>query len=84
MLGAFKEWRARYKDRMDAFYFWAAGGGGGGIVNVDDAAELQRMMLEFPFSLHSQIEATPIVDGDVALEQFQQFMQQLMASMGGG
>jgi hypothetical protein len=83
LIQAFIDWRARYRDRFESFYFWAAGGGGGGVIKADDEATLHRMMLEFPFSFFSDITAQPIVDGDVALQTFQAAVQQMMAGPGG-
>lgn len=67
----FVTWRERYRPRMEAFYFFAGGGGGGGILNVADEAELNQIMLEWPFAFFSDLECVPILDGDVALRQFQ-------------
>lgn len=75
MTQAFGEWRQRYRGKMEAFYFFASGGGGGGILNTADEAELHQILLEFPFAFFSDMTAEPIVDGDVALKQFQGIVQ---------
>src|SRR3982750_971031 len=67
----FVAWRERYHPKMEAFYFFAGKGGGGGVLNVADEAELNQLMLEWPFAFFSDISVEPIVDGDVALQQFQ-------------
>ena len=43
------EWTGRYQDRMETAYFFA-GGGGFGVLDIDDSAELQRMLAEHPFT----------------------------------
>ena len=77
---AFAGWRERYRADMEAFYFFAGSNGGCGIINVTDEVAFNQMMLEFPFAMVSTLEVLPLIDGDVALQQFQQFI----ATMAGG
>ena len=39
--------------------FFAGGGGGGGILNVADEAELNQMMVEYPFGPYNQMTFRP-------------------------
>lgn len=71
VMQGFADWRARHKDRMEVFEFFAGGGGGFGIVNVADEAALNQMMLEWPLLPFSDVEYRPIINGDVALQQWQ-------------
>ena len=81
MLDAFADWRERYRDSMETFEFFAGSSGGFGILNVPDEETLNRLMTEYPFFLFSEISVHPILDGDVALRQVREIMQQMM---GGG
>ncbi|MBI4495032.1 MAG: hypothetical protein HY690_19840 [Chloroflexi bacterium] len=80
LMQGFVRWRERYRSRMEAFYFFAGGNGGGGIVTIPDEAALSQMMLEWPFSMFSDLVIQPIIDGDVALKQWQAALQ----AMAGG
>ena len=84
LVQGFAAWRERYRDRMEAFYFLAAGGGGGGIFNVQSEEELSQMFIEWPFTPFVHVEATPIVDGDVTLQQWQGAAQMMMSQSGQG
>lgn len=80
LLEAFADWRARHRDSMEAFEFFAGSSGGFGILNVSDEEILSRIMTEYPFSLFSAITVRPILDGDVALRQLREVMQQMMGA----
>ncbi len=56
---------------------------GFGVINGTDEATSNRMMVEYPFTLYSDIEIRPILDGDVALGQWREVMSQLMGGDGG-
>lgn len=58
---AMAAWAQKYGGKMDAFEFFI-GGGGFGTLDIDDAAELSRMITENPYTLHSEIEIKPLVD----------------------
>jgi hypothetical protein len=49
-----------------------------GVVNVADEATLNQMMVEYPFTPFSEITVCPILEGDTALTQWRQVMQQMM------
>ena len=78
LLEGFADWRERYRDRMEAFEFFAGGGGGFGVFNVADEATLNQMMIEYPFTPFSELTVRPILEGDTALNQWRQVMQQMM------
>jgi hypothetical protein len=65
------DWTARYQDRMETLYFFA-GGGGLGVIDIDDSAELQRILAEHPFTPFSDVEIRPVVDPGTALKTLQE------------
>jgi hypothetical protein len=71
----FVAWRERHRSKMEAFYFFAGKGGGCGVLNAADEAEVNQIMLEWPFSFFSDVSIEPVVDGDVALKQLQTALQ---------
>jgi muconolactone delta-isomerase len=79
LFDAFADWRERYRGSMESFEFFAGGGGGFGVINVPDEAALNQMMLEYPFLPFSDIEVRPLLDGDAALGQWRQAMQQMIS-----
>jgi hypothetical protein len=76
---AFAEWRERYRQNLESFYFFTAGGGGCGVVNAPDETVAQ-MFMEYPWGPYSEVELLPIVDGDAALARW----QELLTHMAGG
>ena len=74
----FANWRERYRDSMESFEFFAGGGGGFGVLNVSDEATLNQIMVEYPLLPFSEVEVHPLVDGDIALNQWRQALQQMM------
>jgi muconolactone delta-isomerase len=83
MAQGFAGWRNQYRDKMEAFFFFAGRAAGGGILNVTDEAELNQIVNDWPLAPFSEIEIMPIVDGDVALKQFQSMAEKITAQMGG-
>jgi muconolactone delta-isomerase len=71
----FVSWWNQYRDKWESAGFFAGGTGGGGICNVVDAAELHRMMNEWPLIPFSQIDVHPLVDMDIALRQWQDLLK---------
>lgn len=68
LLEAMRQWRGRWRNKMEVFGFWAGAPGGFGLVNMADETELAQFMMEFPFGPFSNIQVRPFVDGDSALE----------------
>jgi hypothetical protein len=80
LLQAFKAWRAKWRNQMETFEFFAGRGGGWGVVNADDKAVAQQMM-EFPFTPFSVISIHPTIDGDEALDMLIATVNEMMAQM---
>jgi muconolactone delta-isomerase len=69
------QWLQKYQGQMDVLYFFA-GGGGFGVVDIDDAAELQRMLAEHPFTTFADVEINPVVEAQAALQNLQESLTQ--------
>jgi hypothetical protein len=80
LLEAFAAWRDANREHMESFEFFAGGGGGFGIVNVTDAATLNRIMVQFPFTPYSELTSRPILEGDTALGQWREIMSEMMGA----
>jgi hypothetical protein len=74
----FRDWRERWRGKMESFEFFADDGGFG-VVNVTDEHELQQMMLEYPFSFLDHVELRIVIDGDVSLDRWGQAIEQASA-----
>ncbi len=72
----FAQWRNRWREKMESFQFFVAGWGGFAVVDVTDETELQKMILEYPFSSFSELDVRPIMDGDEALKLWRATLQQ--------
>jgi hypothetical protein len=73
------DWYERYKDRFTEFGTFP-GGGGFGVVEVEDAAELGKMITEMPFSPFSEVKAELYIEGDLGMRQFQESMQAMQGA----
>jgi hypothetical protein len=73
------DWYGRYEDRFTAFGTFPAGGGFG-VVEVADEEELNRMILEMPFAMFSDITVEPFVEGDKGFRMFQEAMATMMGA----
>ena len=73
------EWYERYKDRFTEFGTFM-GGGGFGVVEVENAAELNKMITEMPFSPFSEFTAELYVEGDLGMRQFQEAIQAMQGA----
>jgi hypothetical protein len=71
LANGFVSWWDRYRDRWVAAGFYPGGNGGGGVCEVADEVELHTMIQEWPFTPFSEIDIYPLVDMDLALEQWQ-------------
>ena len=65
------DWYERHRDRIQAFGLFP-GGGGFGIVDVNDAARLNQMMLEMRFAPFSHHDIRPFVPGEQGLAQMRE------------
>ena len=72
-------WQKRYEEKFDAFGLFPDGGGFA-VVEVSDAAELHRILLEMPFSPFSDHVIRPIVDGATGWRQGREAIAAMMAS----
>jgi hypothetical protein len=79
LLDGFAAWRDAHKEHMESFEFFAGGGGGFGVLNVPDEATLNRIMVQYPLTLYSDITVRPILDGDTALGQWRELMSEMMS-----
>jgi hypothetical protein len=73
------DWYARHKDEFDLFGTFP-GGGGFGVIDVDDAARINQLMLEMPFSPFSHYEVRPFLPGDTGFAQLREAMAAQAAS----
>lgn len=64
------DWWNRYKRHFEAAGFFAGGHGGAAICDINDAAELNRMLLEWPLGQFHHIEVQPLIDMDTTLRQW--------------
>jgi muconolactone delta-isomerase len=52
---------------METTYFFV-GGGGFGVLDVEDSAELQRIVSEHPFTPFADVEIRPVLEPEKALQ----------------
>jgi muconolactone delta-isomerase len=81
LVEAFAAWREKYRSVSESFEAFVGGKGGYGVVDVDDAAALHQMLIEYPFAPTSDIQTYPIIDGDKAIAMWREFAK---AMAGGG
>ena len=74
------EWYERYKDRFSEFGTFL-GGGGFGVVEVDSTDELNKMIVEMPFSRFMEITTELYMEGDTGFRQFEDAVQAMMGAM---
>jgi hypothetical protein len=74
LLAEEQEWRQRYRDRLDA-YDWFAAGGGFGILDTDDEVVLCRAVAEHPFNPFTTTQVRPIVNADSASGQIREVVE---------
>lgn len=78
MAGMFEgvsQWVQKYEGRIDPLYFFVSGGGFG-VADVDDEAELQKMLAEHPFTTYADVEVRPVVDAKTAIRNLQEAFAQ--------
>jgi hypothetical protein len=81
LLQAFKEWRNRWRPKMETFEFFAGAIGGWVVLNTADEMELTQAMMEFPFGGYSSTEVIPTVNGDEALDRLIETVNTMLVSM---
>jgi muconolactone delta-isomerase len=53
-------WVEKYSNRISPLEFFVAGGGYG-VIDVDDSAELHRILAEHPFTPFADVEIRPVL-----------------------
>ena len=71
MFQGLAEWVQRYRGRMESLYFFV-GGGGFAVLDMNDSAELHRMLAEHPFTAFTDVEVRPVLDAETALANLQE------------
>ena len=71
MFQGLAEWVQRYRGRMESLDFFV-GGGGFAVLDVNDSAELQRMLAEHPFTPFADVEVRPVIEARAALQTLQE------------
>jgi muconolactone delta-isomerase len=79
MLDRGEAWHRRYEESFEAFGLFP-GGGGFGIVDVQDEAELHRIMAEMPFSAFSDVQTRVFVDAATGWRQAKEAVAEMLAS----
>jgi hypothetical protein len=69
-----RDWVTRYESRTETIGFFVTGGGFA-VLDSEDAAELQRITAENPFTPFADVEVHPVVDPETALRTFQELFQ---------
>lgn len=72
------DWHERYRDKFTAFGTFP-GGGGFGVVEAADESELNRLIIEMPFSWFSDVEVRPFVEGAEGFQQLKQAVDAMAA-----
>ena len=73
------EWYDRYEECFTAFGTFF-GGGGFGIVDVEDEAALNQLIVEMPFTPYTEITVEPFVEGDTGFRQFREAMAAMVGA----
>ena len=66
LLKGMATWMESHQSRLEGVQFFV-GGGGFGTVDVNDAADLTRMITEHPFTQYSEVTIKPLVDPATAM-----------------
>lgn len=69
LMAALGEWVGKYSKRFSAIELFVAGGGLV-LADIDDSAELQRIVAENPFTPYMDVEIMPVVDPGTALATY--------------
>ncbi len=79
MLERAEAWQERYNDKFEVFGMFP-GGGGFAVADVQDEAELHRMVAEMPFSPFGDLQIRVFVDGETGWRQAKEAVAAMMAS----
>jgi hypothetical protein len=79
MLERLRGWCDKHAPSFSALEFFM-GGGGLGILDIDNSAELHRMIAENPFTPYSDVEIRPVLDPGTALDTMGEVMAAAAAS----
>ncbi len=71
LLNGMAAWMQNHQSRLEGVQFFV-GGGGFGTAEVDDAADLSRMLAEHPFTQYSEVAIKPLVDPATAMSILQE------------
>jgi Domain of unknown function (DUF3303) len=69
LLGALGQWVERYTSRFATFEFFVVGGGLA-IADLDDSAELLRIVAENPFTPYMDVDIMPVVDPATGMQAY--------------
>ena len=72
-------WLEKYSGRMSTLEFFI-GGGGFGVIDIDDSAELHRIVAEHPFTPFADVEIRPVVEPQAAMAN----LREAFAARAGG
>ena len=64
-------WVEKYGNRISPLEFFV-GGGGYGVIDVDDSAELHRILAEHPFTPYADVEIRPVLSAAAAMENLRE------------
>jgi hypothetical protein len=79
LMGALGQWVEKYTSRFETLEFFVAGGGLV-LADLDDSAELNRIVAENPFTPFMDVEIRPVVDPGSAMAAFGEMVAALAAS----
>ena len=69
LMGALGQWVENYSKRFSTLEFFVIGGGLV-LADIDDSAELNRIVAENPFTPFMDVEIMPVLDPAVAMETY--------------
>jgi Domain of unknown function (DUF3303) len=69
LMGALGEWVEKYSKRFSTLEFFVIGGGLV-LADIDDSAELNRIVAENPFTPFMDVEIMPVVDPSAAMATY--------------
>lgn len=72
-------WVDKHGGRMSTLEFFT-GGGGLGVIDLDDSAELHRIMADNPFTPFSDVEVRPVLDPQTAMATWSEVFAEMASS----